>query len=233
MSINRQRLLNLIESNGFTIAWSGGSQGGAEYARSSAIPELSEAIFYRFAGKEREAVTAHVRVFVWSGFPSIGEDRHIPDLETVPGRGYAIITTDLEAIAWERRLAKVGPARAAEFAQEVGPGLLDRTRGAREATRAYLAAVEESGGWDAFKRAATPSRIEAAERVAESSLVTIPDAQDLYHAASLAIVSFRDTVEKDDATLREMNPMRNTELAWRIDLLVNRLNNAKSADGER
>lgn len=223
MRINPNRLLNLLEGSGFRLIWAGGPGRGSVYERPSIVPDLSESIYYMFAGKRHEAVGAAMRVTIWNGFPCIGEDRHIPDVAT-DSRGYAIVATDADAIAWERHLAEVGPRLVAAFAHEVGPRLLERTRGAREAVVAYLAAVEGLGGTDALARTANRQQIEAAERLIDSSLVTFPELLDLYRTAALAIVRFRDTVEKDQAALDGNNLVTNTDLSWRIDLLVNRLN---------
>ena len=232
MSINRQRLLELLKGSGFILTWSGGQKGGSVYDRRSTLDELYESISYHFAGKEREAVVAHARVSVWWGYPTISEERHIPDVATVPDRGYAVITSDADASAWEHRLAEVGPVRAAEVARDLGPGLLERTKGARAAVMGYLATVEAHGAWAVLEHMVSAAERAAAERFLDFPIMSGPEAEPLYRSAALAIVKFHRAVEKDDAVLRDMNPLENSELGSRIQLLVNRLSRNTHAAAE-
>ena len=232
MSINRERLANLLKPSGFKLIPNSDPRGGAEYMRSSAIPDLSESIYYMLLGKRREAVAAFARVSVWFGYPTICDDRFIPEVGTDPTRGHAIITTSADAIAWERRLADVGPTRAEETARELGPALLLRTHQAREAVAGYLSVVEAHGGWTEIKKSATPAQRQAAERFLEFPIMSGPEAEDLYRSAALAIVRFHREVEKDHTVLRDMNPLENSELGSRVQLLVNRLKNGRTPVAE-
>jgi hypothetical protein len=193
-------------------------------------PELFEWIRIDTAGKRHEAVFAYVSVCIakWIGIKGIMESMPFLELGEDRERGWTIIESDEKAREWEQKLIGHAPGAVVQFAAEHGPALLESTRAARLAVHQYLQrlSVEDcatSALASLRQNVGDTTRDEADRLMNWAAVQQIPDHPELYELACLCLLRFSSEVEGQGITYFGQDPLENSQLMWRIQLLVDRL----------
>jgi len=223
MLIRPRRLEKLLCPEGFHLEEIRQRERTIIYARPCTLPDLTEAITIACDPTRRgEKVFAQLEVFVGHGYAGVSESEFLAEA------GDVLLRSPEEAIAWERRLAEVAPARAAQFAKSKGPELLARTAAGRAAARRYLELMGGQRDLDELERAlaerSTAAQKAEAERLARATgVMCVPGGQRVFDLAALGMVVFGDEVEGRKEPFTGIVPMNDTEFIIRIRFLVHLL----------
>ena len=231
MKVNPLRTLaRFPKEEGFELGWVG-EPGGFALVRASHLPDLFDQVWVDSAGQGGEAVSAYIGVSVvrgQGGTKGLVELTPLAEIAGVPERGYTLITKKNQTLEWEGRLAAVAGVRAKEFADAKGQGLLASTAAARSAAARYFgwldAGSESNGSYARLRDRATPEHIEKARRLARwPGVLRFEEGHALYDLAALCLVLFEETVEGTRGHFCSADPLENSDVMWRIQLLVDLL----------
>jgi len=233
MMISVPRLATALKSLGFEMTYLDRNfEKRVIFARDGRIKGLFERLNIHCAGKKGEAVPAVLELSVTRRFPGImGVDLLLMDLATDKWRGYAIIHSDAEAQEWERRFVERIPQAMDELVAAKGHALAERTAETRRKVETYLRTIEPTLGLEQLRTQlsdrATAKELNEVQRLIELPWVwEISGARNqlLYEVAVLTILLSADLVGEQTSELYGRDPLtRDTELMWRIQILVDRL----------
>jgi hypothetical protein len=193
--------------------------------------DLALQISVSASGRKGEAVYAYVGVTVIFGenaTKGLIELDLLKEIASNKERAWTIIETREQAIAWEKSLARVAPARAEALARDKGPELLERTRDARDAAARYLGLLapvaDPSAVRSALERLSTAEQRETADRWTEyGAIQQMPNGTSAYYVSALAMLVHGEAVEGRPAPFARKKPIEEDALFWRIQLLVDLL----------
>jgi hypothetical protein len=228
MMISLKRLSELLAPLGFRPGWRSSVEKRISFVRDSFHPDLCEVIDMHCGGKRGEAVPAEVIVSLTRHKPSLkqlGEGKLLLELASDQSRGHTVLRSQSEAKEWERRLATVAPTRAAEWAKEVGPKILERTEDARRAVAQYLSLIPpdaiDSPAW--LDRVEQPTRREVDRIAGWPGVLSARDADWAYELAAFALLKFGEQVEGVSNRFWGKNPLMDEAMMWRLVLIGDRL----------
>lgn len=246
--IKPSRIGKLLEPHGFALANDVGDSL-IVYSRPAEVPELWEQILINVGGRRGEAVLASVRANVRyagrsghglleaMGVPETGSPGGPPPL---PPPGARLLRDHEDALLWEGLVARICPDRARALAREVGSELLSRTVEARAAVAKYLE-LFGTLDWRELRAKIDPRATAAERREAQRIAMTPPtieifNGRELYTTIVLALILYSERVEGRQLAppgavpWPPHNPHSKARpdwskyaLAWRIDLLVDRI----------
>ena len=103
------------------------------FYRPTSNPELFQVVSIDASGKRDEAVAAHAGITLVRYIFRKGliDQCVVLDVAEDQERAWTIIETEQEARRWEGQFAQIVPLRAAEYAEQHGPDLLQRTKKVR------------------------------------------------------------------------------------------------------
>lgn len=199
MMISVERLTTLLSPHGFRLIRRNNGCHEVVFGRRSYADDLTERIHIHAQGEAGGAVPARLAILV-DGLAA--EWELLTDLAENKERGWTIIDTTEKAIAWEKKLAEVAPARLTELAREKGPNLLARTEHVRSQARAYLAFLGEIGDAHALlprlRAMATPEQNAEVDRLVQRlAVVYIPNGDPVYKIVGLTLYLFSGKTERD------------------------------------
>jgi hypothetical protein len=229
MRIQTSRLLRHLSRHGFALVHNGGG-GKTCLVRPDSSMRTIQWIVVDSSGKKGEAAVAYIGVGVTRriAFKGLLDLQLLEEIAEDKDRGWTIIITDQDALAWEEKLIRVAPRCAKEFASEHGPILLQRTEAVRNAVGKYLSHLDTEqaieGQLKSLERRASERMLTDGERLAGwPGVVQIPEASAVYRLACLAIVSFEHEVEENRRPFAGQNPLEDDGLMWRIQLIADEL----------
>jgi len=183
-----------------------------------------------FSGKHQEAVYAYIGVSVTSNVfvGHLIESQLLIELGQVKERGWTIIEDDQSAKTWECALAEIGVVRAKEFADAHSHRLLELTENARLAANRYLGHLDQNRPVseslsDLRQRASTGIGDEAKRLAYWPGVVQVARMQELYELVVLTILEYQQEVEPLLPPFYGQDPLMNTDLMWRIQLVADKL----------
>jgi hypothetical protein len=235
VKVRQKRLIGLLKETGFKYGPKSRTSDDLIFTRPSQIGELFESIIVGCQGKSGEAVYASVGVAVTRKvmYKLLGDVQFLEEVGEDPQRGWTIIEDDGKAIQWESRLAEIGPIRAMEWANARGPQLLQDTAQARAAVAEYYNLLKPAESLEAtlleMKSTTRKQLAEDAERLSTCPLFRNgPDAELAYQIACQVILSHSERI--DGTSYIGHDPMNDTALLERIEILVDKLSTASGAD---
>jgi hypothetical protein len=200
------------------------------FSRVSNRPELFEQIQIGSQGKKGEVAYAVAIVSVVqraTGFDELMEKEFLRELASNPQRGWFEFKSRSDVVAWEERVAAVGPDRSAELANEKGRALLARTQGVRSLANEYvhhLRAVTSEKNADfleyRLRSLATTDQRREASRLGD--LESSPG-DPYYSCGALTLMLFSEAVEGNHALYFRRSPSNDTEMLKLLTVLVDRV----------
>ena len=231
MSICLHRLSELLLPHGFQPIWLDDIFGAFRFGRASRFPDLFEQVWVNTQGKKHEAVAASVVIAVVNSNTAtrgLFEEQHLTELNTHEFRAYSMVEKKSVALAWEQQLVRVASDAATKFSNSHAQALLQRTVEVRDLVRQYEFKIPNSdslfGLETSLKRKATAEQMHAASRLAEwPGVCLFRGGQVLYETACLVLISFAEEVDGRWDYFDTVDPLREPEIMWRIQMLTDRL----------
>ena len=230
MKVEPSRLANALRDERFQLAQQACGDNAFVLLREDLVPDLFQWIWVNASGKRGEAVFAYAAVSVakWIAFKGLMDLRPMIELGENPERGTTIIETDVKAQAWERKLIEYAPQEVSRFAAERGSALLETTKTARRSVAEYLKRVDLSDSaaralltmWDG----ADETTCTEADRLMNwTAMQQIRGRETLYEMACLWVLRYSSEVDGACVSYFGQDPLENTDLMWRIQLIVDKL----------
>jgi len=227
--ISPQRLQALLTASQFKLADYVRAERSILFARPSFQPQLFERLKIHCSGARGEAAIARAEVAVIRGrntTKGLVESKLLIEIASVPERGWTIIESQGDAVAWEQELAEIGPLEATRLVNEKGFELLAATKEVRTAADNIFALL---GRWGNISGVAARLRHEASvnQLVKAKRLATWPGVlqiakyEALYEIAVLALVLYAPLIGYPLNS--EADPLEQMELMWLIQLLVDKI----------
>lgn len=125
MKIHANRLLDLLQPQGFQLSWDKKSFHSIGYIRLDQRPGIYQGIMVNGQGKRGEAVYPYIFLSLLRGEPytkRLNEVKFIDDIKVNwnADRSWSIIKTDHDAVMWESELAKRALDLLNDFSYERG-----------------------------------------------------------------------------------------------------------------
>jgi hypothetical protein len=184
-------------------------------------------------GKIGDVVSAYVECAITPGrtaLKGMAEVECLSEIANDPERGCAKLAGSLDARQWETKLIATAPARAAAFADSVGPQLLASTSDPRNAAAKYLARCRAAGSTPEgmlshLGSQANDGQLRRSQRIASGSIIWNHEHLDFYEIAALAITLFFEEVEGDKYWLvgPDGETTKDPGLRFRMQLIAGQL----------
>lgn len=233
MMIKPRRLADRLARSGFIQAYYLKHVFEVAYVRRYS-ENLFELVHIHASGRRGEAVPALAVIGLTPGnafLRKLSFHELVFDVAADKERGWTVLESDADAIAWEQLVADVVPQRCAALAAARGQELLDRSAESLRAVDQYwqrlhlLQRDSSLGLLEQLRQLATPTQRQHAERAVRfGAVMVIPGAWEAYDVASLAIQRFAAEVEGDaDRFQKTASPHDDLEWLWRIEILASRV----------
>ena len=236
--IKAKRLAKSLEPQGFELVWEFflSRQIHLSYCRPSPADGVFEHIRVEAAGKRGEAVSCSVVItplraqeFGFKPCPRI--DDVLTELAaTGSDRGYAEIESKESAIAWEGRVAKIGPERVRGLAKRHADPMSQSTANARDAAREYVRRIRKFSDETVLEYLAV--QLSSARAPAKGQAEPFPglmicqgDLRDAQECAALGIAMFGAEVDPQQKGFVDDNAKRSTDYKLRAALIADLLRN--------
>jgi hypothetical protein len=245
MPLQAKRIARHIAPAGFSLLREDRITFDIIFVRASRIGSLFEFVTIAQSSPRRADVGAAVEISLLRDISRtriLGNRFFLKELvinKRAPESGWTPISTNDDAVEWERNLARVAPQRASELAEAQGVELLAKTATLRGAVTRYLACIPNRQslaiGIDKLQQQATSELLKEADRLFEGDCVLRirgdeQRSKDIYRLASLLVAVHGQEV--DAGVFLGKIPLLDEGLMGRLQLIADTLDREVAA-GQR
>jgi len=229
--VRAERMSGPLRDRGFIDGYPTYSKASFSFIRHRKSDGLYESIVVEFQGKKLDAVFASVGVSVTKAvmYKVLGDVKLLDEIAEDQQRGWTIITNETKGIEWESAVVRIGPDRAAEWADLRSQVILQSTLESRAAVERYLRIIGSDSSIEDLRRVLLENcNSQLIEDAKQMQVGGVPGTEEAHELACLVVLAYSADVENGRSFIG-INPWNNMTLMERIKILADRLIDRQSS----